>query len=225
MKLLSAVIVGAVSLALSGTASAQSSKAVVQTRTTQVLPASSLVNPGVAAWTTLLQGSLHMAQDKDLVIGVSMEAGLFTETTVKSKLGTADTSWAEALIEVQVLVDGVPAYPGTVVYARRYQQLMARFGGIIDSCTDANGDGRLDIGTECTVTDEELQLVLDTMNANHFNFLLADLAAGDHVVEVQTRIGSSSSAMAGSASANAVIGKSSLTVEEVRLVKDLNLSF
>ena len=54
------------------------------------------------------------------------------------------------------------------------------------------------------------------MAAHHFNFVAANLPPGDHSVEVQVRVGSSTDAIAGSASATAGVGRGSLTVEEVR---------
>lgn len=54
------------------------------------------------------------------------------------------------------------------------------------------------------------------MAAHHFNFVIANLPAGDHLIEVLTEIKSSNSSQAGSASAYATIGKGSLTVEEIR---------
>jgi hypothetical protein len=101
------------------------------------------------------------------------------------------------------------------------QQLMARFGGVLD-CTDVNGDGVITFD-ECLLTDEELNLILDTEAAHHFNFVIDNLGAAVHTIRVEARLERSSSATAGSASSNAFIGKGSLTVEEVRLLRDVRL--
>ena len=76
-----------------------------------------------------------------------------------------------------------------------------------------------------TFTDEEIELIQDTMGANTFNFILADMSSGNHKVEVQAAITSSTSSQTGGASANASIGNGSVTVEEVRMIKgeDINL--
>lgn len=199
-------------------AMAQSAKSVVQ------YTDAALVDVG-DGWTTILDGNLHTSQWKDLTIDVSLETGLFTSTTVRSKNGKEDISYAEAMVQVRVLVDGQEAFPGVVTYDRRYQELMAKFGGIIESCTDADGDGTIVFEDECEITEEELRLVLDTMAAHAFTFLVDDLSSGNHHVQVQARLTTDTGAMAGEADANALVGKGSLTVEEIRLVKDLDLSF
>jgi len=202
-------------LALAGGATAQSqpsSKVTAKVGNIAILDATEL------EWTTILANNIKTPNQKDLFIDVSMECGLYTKTLVKSA-GSKDTAKAEAGVYVQVLVDGVPAYPGEVVFCRRTQELTALFGGIMESCTDLNGDGVITYD-ECTWTPEELELVLDTMNANSFNFILDDLTSGVHTVEVQARISSVAEAGAGVAVAKATIGKGSMTVEEVRLIQN-----
>ncbi|MEW5852159.1 MAG: hypothetical protein AB2A00_25445 [Myxococcota bacterium] len=170
-------------------------------------------------WATILSSTLRMSQQKDLVATVSLQTGLFTDTLVRSKTGTSDTSTAEAGIEVRVLVDGVEAAPGVVVFDRRTQTLMAKFGGVLNECRDLNDDGTITGNTECSWSDEELQLVLDTMGARAFTFALNDVGVGDHVIEVQARISTYRSSQTGASNAGASIGKGSLTLEEVRLVR------
>jgi len=169
-------------------------------------------------WTTILSNNLKTANQKDLFVDVSLECGLYTDTLVKSA-GTKDTAKAEAGVYVRVLVDDAEMYPGEVVFCRRTQTLTALFGGIMESCTDLNGDGTITYD-ECIWTPEELELVLDTMNANSFNFILDDLTSGVHTVAVQARISTVAEAGAGVADAKATIGKGSVTVESVRLIKD-----
>src|SRR5713226_5865040 len=158
-----------------GIASAQSqpaSKAAVQVaNTTLIGQTGTATPPGV--WVDLLSATIKTSQQKDLFVDVSLECGLFTETLVRSKGGTSDTSKAEAIVMVRVLVDGVPAQPGAVNFCTRSQTLMAQFGGIL-SCTDLNGDGVITLD-ECTLTNEQLDLILDSMAANAFNFALADV--------------------------------------------------
>ena len=173
------------------------------------------------AWTTILDNTLKTPNQKDLFIDVSLECGLYTETRVKSYTGVAGSASAEASVQVQVLVDGAPAYPGEVIFCKRTQELTALFGGILEACTDANGDGIITSG-ECTWLPEELELVLDTMNANAFNFVLDDLGPGEHLIQVQARIDNEIGVddLSGStAKAMATIGKGSVTVEEVRMIK------
>ena len=191
---------------------AQSAKATAKVGNVNVLNQTSF------GWTTILSNTIKTANQKDLFIDVSLETGLYTQTKVRSN-GNKDTSSADATIKVQVLVDGVPAYPGDVVFDRRSQTLSATLGGILENCVDSNGDGDIDLN-DCTLAPEEIELILDTMAAHSFNFIMDDLSPGEHAVEVQAMISTSGSSGAGSASSNATIGNGSVTVEEVRLIKD-----
>ena len=174
----------------------------------------------VLDWQTILQNSIKTPNQKDLIIGVSAEVGLLTDTLVKSKNAVSDTSMATAGVEIRVLIDGDEALPGTVIFGRRTQTLTAKFQGIIDGCLILNTNtGGIILDTNCVVA-EELQLILDTMNANHFNFIGADLTPGVHSVAVQARITAGGSAQEGSFAARGLIGLGSLTVEEVRFIKN-----
>src|SRR5262245_33278414 len=173
-----------------------------------------------SGWQVILENNIKTPNQKDLIIGVSAEVGLLTDTLVKSKNGVADTSMASAGVEVRVKIDGEVTLPGTVVFGRRTQTLTATFQGIIDGCLILNTNtGGIILDTNCVVA-EELQLILETMNANHFNFIAADLVSGVHVVTVEARISAGGSAQAGSFKARGLIGKGSMTVEEIRLIKN-----
>lgn len=170
-------------------------------------------------WTTILSNNIKTPTGKDLFIDVSLECGLYTQTEVRSKTGTRDTSTAEAGIQIRVLVDGDEALPGNVVFARRSQTVEAVFQGLIAGCLSVDPDtGNIILDEEC-VTPEELNLILSTMNANSFNFIMADLPSGIHNVQVQAKIVTATSSQAGTASATASIGKGSMTVETVRMIK------
>ncbi len=129
-----------------------------------------------------------------------------------------DVSTAEAAIEVKVLVDGQEAAPGVVVFDKRKQQLSAALGGYYTNCTDSNLDGITDVLTECELAPEEIGLLLDTTAAHHFNFIKADLGQGTHSVVVKSMINNNTVFANGSASASALLGKGSLSVEEVQAV-------
>lgn len=180
---------------------------------------------GEAEWTTLLSNTIHTSNQKSLFVDVSLECGLFTRTLVKSKAGNKDTSSANATIQVRVVVDGQEAYPGAVVFASRMQEMSAVFQGLL---TDADGNvclfadpdtGAITIDEEC-LQPEELDLILETMTANSFNFTTQPLESGVHSVDVQVRINTGASFQEGDAEAAAAVGKGSFTVEEVRLIKD-----
>jgi len=188
-------------------------------------------------WTTIdgLSGVMHKASWKDLVVDVSLECSLFTDTEVKSKGGNKDTSVAEAGVYVRVLVDGVPMpefEPGVVTFCRRSQTLAATFQGLLEN-PDGSDDG-IEDGTVCLSADpetgvitidedclgyESVQLILDTTNANAFNFVYRDLPQGNYLIEVQAMISSDTSFQNGSADAWGAIGKGSAIVQEVRFAK------
>jgi hypothetical protein len=199
-----------------GTVMAQSGQA--SSKATAKVGDINVLNQTSFGWETILDNSIKTANQKDLFIDVSLECGLYTQTKVRSN-GNKDTSSAAPTVMVQVLVDGVEAYPGPVTFCSRTQTLSATLGGILENCTDSNGDGDIDLN-DCTLAPEEVELILETMNANSFNFILDGLEAGVHLVEVQAMISTSSSSGAGSASANATIGNGSVTVEEVRLIQN-----
>jgi hypothetical protein len=152
---------------------------------------------------------------KDLVIGLSFETMLMTETVVKSKGGTKSTSEADASIEMYVLVDGEMALPGQVIFDKRTQTLWATLGGVLD-CTDLNGDGIVSFD-ECDLTDEEIGLALDTAAAHTFNFLAYDIGSGSHTIEAYARLSTSDGVVtdSGSSNASAALGKGTLSVWEV----------
>jgi hypothetical protein len=205
---------------LSGSALAQSAKYSIQM--SGLAQVSSRLAATADGYTPILRGAIHTSQQKELVMGVSLESGLYTDTTVVSKNLQADKSVAMARILVRVMVDGVEAYPGSVTFAEREQGLVAKFAGYFE-CTDLNNDGIMNFG-ECDYTKpEELQLWLKTLNANAFFFALPDLQQGEHIVEVQAKVETSTSFQLGAAAASAWIGKGTVSIEEARLIKGSTL--
>ena len=160
--------------------------------------------------TNILTQNIKTANDKDLFIDVSLLSGLYTETNVKSKGGNKDTSAAVAVVLLKVEVDGVEAFPGWIVYNGRVQVLSAVLQGILDTET-----GNI-------TAPEEIGLIIGTLSANSFNFIVDDLDAGMHEVEVSALCVTFAGSQAGSAKAKAVIGLGSVTIEEVRMVKGEN---
>lgn len=175
-----------------------------------------VIDSTAMGWTTILEQDIKAPNGKDLFIDVSLQCGLYTQTHVKSKGGVKDTSSAEGTITVQVLVDGTPAEPGEVVFSRRYQELSALLQGQIPLVWD----GTKYVIAEGELTYEEIELILDTMDAHAFNFIAPDLTfSGVHTIEVQAMIETDTSTQEGTASATATIGKGSVTIELVRMIK------
>ena len=72
------------------------------------------------------------------------------------------------------------------------------------------------------VGDEEVSLLLETMSANHFNFVVKNVASGYHTVTA-TVTGSTDLACSTadeSCRATVAVGPGSITVEEVRATND-----
>lgn len=176
------------------------------------------IQAGVAntsGWVKVLETKLqNSGTPKDLIVGLSFETSLFTETMVQSKGGNKSTSVADAEIEMYVTVDGKMALPGEVTFDKRRQELWASLGGVLD-CVDTNGDDVINY-SECTLTDEEIGLILDTKAAHSFNFLAYNIGSGSHTIEAYARLSKDGSVVgSGASNANASLGKGTLSVWEV----------
>src|SRR5437867_420220 len=221
----SLLALGLGTLLAAATAHAQnqpSSKVTAKTANLTLLPKTS----GTGDWQTLLANTIKTANQKDLFITAALEVGLFTQTLVSSKNSKSDTSTATANVQVRVLVDGRVVEPGQVVYGRRTQTLTATLEGAIAGClslvTNADGSVSIVLDPAC-VTPETIELILDSMDAAAFNFVAVDVPQGVHTVSVQARIDTTGSAQTGSWSALGAVGKGSMTVESVRLIKNPNV--
>jgi hypothetical protein len=186
-----------------------------------------------SGWTDILEQNIKTANHKDLFIQVSLETGLYTKTHVKSKRNYEgdpnwDTSTAHAKIMVRVYVDTVdnPAYPREVVFNEREQELSAKFMGIFTGdclivTENEEGEHTVNINYSC-LEPEELNLTLNTMSANAFNFVLADLDPGNHIICVQARIIANGAAEEGKFEAMGLVGQGSVLIESVRMIKGEN---
>jgi len=182
--------------------------------------------------------TIKVPQDKELLVGVSAEIGLTTDTSIKGKNGGAARSIAGAAAGTLVFacpVDGGDctdvALPGPITLSQRIQVLSATLGGVLESCTDLNDDGTIDVKTECEVSDEEIGLMLDTLAAHHFNFVLPDMDQGEYNIVVVFGTGAmaqididetsveNGGTVSGSAFARAWIGNYMVTVQQVRATK------
>lgn len=178
---------------------------------------------------------IKVPQDKELLVGVSANVGIVTNTSIKGKEGGAARAIAgggAGVIVFAVPVEGshgsdAVAQPGFVVLNARVQELSATLGGVLDECSVVDDLGNV----ECTFTDEEIGLALATMSANHFNFVLPNMDQGEYnlvaffvtgagaaidIDEASVEAGGSVSA---SAFALAFIGKTMVTVQQVRATK------
>ncbi len=199
---------GTVAIAATGDAG-PSAKATAQIAELEVVSASATTGAQVD-WDssdveTILAQTIKTSNMKDLFIDVSLLSGLYTETNIKSSGGTRDTSGAVAAVLVAVFVDGEMAFPGyPIVFEGRAQVLTAKLGGYM---------------VDDVLTPEEIGLIIGTLSANSFNFIVPDLGPGMHPVEVKAACVTGAFSQAGSAAAMAAIGLGSVTIEEVRMVK------
>lgn len=186
--------------------------------------------------------TIKVPQGKELLVGLSAEIGLVTFGAVKGKDGGAAKAIADA--EAFVTIFAVPtgdydtttnpggsmkAAPGKIMLSKRVQTLDATLGGVVQDCVIADA---------CTVTDEEISLLLETTAAHHFNFVLADMDQGEYDIVAVFHTGAraevdicdaldadscsydADGTVSASAMAKAVINKTMLTIQEVRAVKD-----
>jgi hypothetical protein len=248
MRNKAAIAITLVTLVLAATSVfAQSSKAAWRFKELIALSQSADTDPSTptpaaneTGWVNILRTHIKTPNAKELAIGVSLQCGLLTDTTVRSKGGELDTSAAQARIRVRVkitqpdgsfvfaepnnglfLTDILPIPPDPdratgISYCDRYQRLEARFAGL--NCT-ADEEGVV------TCTDPEtLRLLLKTLDANHFNFLHANAVPGVQMVEVQAKAAAGvalGGTRLGEAGAEAFVGAGALYVETIRLVKTL----
>ncbi|MGY0614873.1 hypothetical protein [Vibrio sp. FJH11] len=193
--------------------------------------------------------TMKVPQDKELLVGVSAEIGIVTDTSVKGKDGGSARAIAGGVAKVLVTAtpvgggESVIAAPGTITLSKRIQELSATLGGD-DVCTDTIGatdesgndipDGTIDVLLECTVTDEEVGLMQKTLASQHFNFVLPNMDAGEYEIrahfvtkataevdidEISVQDGGT---VSGSAYAKAFVGKNMITVQQVRAAQSLS---
>ena len=81
--------------------------------------------------------------------------------------------------------------------------------------------GGIVLDIDC-LTFEEVELVLDTLNANAFNFVTANLDSGVYRVTVEAEIMSGGIAGNGEFEAMALIGLGSMVIDEVRFIHNVD---
>jgi hypothetical protein len=175
----------------------------------------------------------------DLFAGVSLVTGIYTSTTVKGNTsGATSTAVAEGTVRIRVLLDPpsagcqdtctspdhrtLPDLGQGVVFDQRIQSLTANLGFIFTGQCAASP-------TTCTLTPEEITLVLDTTSAHSFNFLLPNVGVGTHSLVVQAQISTDNTSVfsntnGGVSIANALFGLGTLTIDAVRLVNSFTCS-
>jgi hypothetical protein len=186
-------------------------------------------------WLPVMSAQIKTSNVADLFAGVSLVTGIYTSTTVKGNTtGATSTAVAEGTVKVRVLLDPsslgcqtnctsyqtLPDLSRGVVFDQRIQSLSANLGFIFTGECAVSP-------TTCTLTPEEITLVLDTSSAHSFNFLLPNVGVGTHTLVVQAQVSTENTSVfsttnGGVSISNALFGLGSLTVEAVRLVNSFN---
>lgn len=168
--------------------------------------------------------SVHSSNASTLRVSLSIECGLFTSTAVSTTTKNGSTSSASATadggVQVQILVNGVPASPGIVTYCNRIQTLSQTLSSLFTG---------LPVGATTSIS-LSTQLDLTTLDANSFNFALYTGEA-NNVIQAQARlnVGGSSSVSdpttaSASYSAKALVQKASMLVDQVNLINAVSSS-
>ena len=240
MKRLSiAVCLACVIYSLTSAANLPASKAAVQVNTVTTCGAfatSQCTNTDTTGhWLPVMATQIKTSNVADLFAGVSIVTGLYTSTSVRgNNTGSTSTAVAEGTVRVRVLVD--PASPDCqndcssikslpdlnkgIVFDQRIQTLSANLGFIFTSQCALDP-------TTCTLTAEQIELVLDTTAAHSFNFVVPNVGTGIHSIVVQAQLSTENTSVistinGGVSVANAIFGLGSLTVDAVRLVNSFN---
>ena len=168
-------------------------------------------SPCIGAKTEIAE--IHVAQQKDLLIGVSGQIGIVTITQAKGKKGSDATAKASGEVGMtvtlkdQVSGDEFDTAPGPVVFAARFQELTV----------SVSGTSTEDIHVLVALT-------LKTTAAHHFNFLGVDLPQGTYDVIATFDLSAFAEANGFDADtfaeAEVILGPRVVTAQEVRAVKN-----
>lgn len=146
---------------------------------------------------------IHIAQQKDIHVDISLECNLYTETNVRSKNKVTGTKTASANVAVKVniydsnsnLVVGKVYPAGWVNFCGRDQTLSAQLQGFIDNLAcfdpileDGSGGDFDPTNDGCNLEEEQIGLILDTWSANAFNFVIENLESDTYTVEAEVAI-------------------------------------
>lgn len=190
---------------------------------------------------TVLTSTLKTSSPTDLIIQVTLECAIFTDTsvTVTTEKGTGkgnkESAESTARVEVWVTVDGevlpvssddtgpapsdisldddVPpaAGPGKVVFCHRTQGLEADL--------DFESEEEINFTSELFIRTYQ-----GTRSANAFNWVDLNLGSGEHVIEVHAQIlDDEDTTTGGAADQKAVVGKRTLVVQPVKLANDATI--
>jgi hypothetical protein len=135
----------------------------------------------VSPWMTVASTSIKPPGGKDLFITFSVQTAL-ADISQQGGSGTPFTSTftqESNIIQARILVDGVPASPGPVVYDCLIRILSATLANPITSCTEVDPSGVV----RCSFGADFLAQMIDTTGVRTFNFIVRGVTPDTHVVQ------------------------------------------
>jgi len=174
----------------------------------------------VSPWITVLSTQIKPPGGKDLFIGFSAQTVLL-DISGQGGSGTPFSfTFTEEVnfIQARVLVDGVAAAPGAVVYDALIRTLTASLANPIVSCREVSEVTGI---VACTFGSDFLGQLLETAGVRSFNFIARDVSPHEHAIVAQIRFVAtnfrSPNAAPNSSFIAALVGARTLTVEQVKL--------
>src|SRR5260370_10380958 len=171
---------------------------------------------------TVLSPQIQPPGGKDLFIGFSAQTTLADVSGQGGSCTPCSTTVTEELnyIQARVLVDGVAAAPGSVVYDALIRALSVTLANPITSCHEVAEIGPLAGVVTCTFGSDFLGQLIETAGVRSFNFIVRDVSPANHVILAQVRFVAtnfrSPNAAPNSSAIAAVVGARTLTVEQVK---------
>lgn len=161
---------------------------------------------------------INAAQQKDFVISVTAVTNIVTDTRLRGEFGETDSVKIAVRPVVTNLKTGDvhPVYPSEVTFASRIQTIEGRLSDAVYVCEE----GKIPSEENCSWDYSEaewINLILNTTNANGFNFICPDLIQGDHEIVVWVTIESSSTGGPIPEGIAGTVGPRTLIVNEVAL--------
>ncbi len=149
-----------------------------------------------------------------LLIRPSLVTGLFTETKISTEIPTAT---ADVGIQVCVDVDNTtaPVYPSRcITFDQRFQQISSNLFSQLEECTNWTDPetGLIGLNPNC-----DFDLILSTLSAHSFDFVVPNIGQGDHAVKMSWVVtGAEDNISTKGSKGAACVGPGMLTVTQVK---------
>ncbi len=147
-----------------------------------------------------------------LLIRPSLVTGLFTETKISTQIPSAT---ANVAIQVCVEVSNTESdvYPkDCITYDQRFQQVSSDLFSQLEECTSTDTLGVTTLNPLCN-----FDLILSTLSAHSFDFVVPNVGQGDHNVRVYwTVTGAEDNLSTKGSKGAACVGPGMLTVTQVK---------